>query len=183
MSEFEERPTRLLWLDLEMTGLNPREQRIIEVAGFVTDFAFEQSGEQFESLVHQPDEVLDNADDWVKENMPAQLEASRTSDRDEASVESDFAAFIEEHFQGEPAVLAGNSIHQDRKFIDEWWPEVARLLHYRMVDVSGLKVIHHGRTGEKFPKTEQHRALGDVEASVEELKWVLDRLAATDDEQ
>ena len=75
-------------------------------------------------------------------------------------------------------ILAGNSIHQDRKFIDREWPEVSRKLHYRMLDVSAWKVVFEGKYGKKFLKRETHRALDDIMGSIEELRWYLSMMEA-----
>lgn len=85
--------------------------------------------------------------------------------------------FIDRNF-GKEVILAGNSIHQDRKFIDREWAEVAKRLHYRMLDVSAWKVYFENARGEKFLKREAHRALDDIQGSMEELRWYVGKLAA-----
>ena len=87
-------------------------------------------------------------------------------------VEEELLRFMDEWF-GEEIILAGNSIHQDRKFIDREWPRVAARLHYRMLDVSAWKVYFEGARGKKFVKRDLHRALDDIQGSIEELKWYL----------
>ena len=87
-------------------------------------------------------------------------------------VEQKLLEFIDKWF-GKEVILAGNSIHQDRKFIDKEWPEVSKRLHYRMLDVSAWKVVMEGKYGKKFVKREAHRALDDIQGSIEELKWYL----------
>ena len=170
-------PSKLLWIDLEMTGIDPSKQRIIEVAAIVTDFNLHEIA-RYDSIIHQPDPVLDNAEDWPKENMQGLFEQVRKTHKNEGTVVDELEEFISKYFHGEPAVLAGNSIHQDRRFIRRWWPRIEALLHYRMLDVSTLKVWIQGAHGQQFEKSEQHRAQGDIEESIEELRWALELLAA-----
>ena len=173
-------PSKLLWVDLEMTGLDPQKQRIIEVALVVTDFNFQESA-RYEAVIHQPEPVLEHADQRPRENMQELFNDVRSSNKNEARVVDELVSFINSNFGSEPAVLAGNSIHQDRRFIRQWWPRVEELLHYRMLDVSSMKIWVQGRLGLKFEKTEKHRALGDIEESIEELKWCLEQLSSGND--
>lgn len=83
---------------------------------------------------------------------------------------------MDEHFEDGPVLLAGNSIHQDRKFIDRWWPKFSRRLHYRMLDVSAWKVVMEGKYKKKFAKPENHRALEDIRGSIEELRYYLSKV-------
>jgi oligoribonuclease len=164
--------TKLLWVDLEMTGLEPETDRILEVAAIVTDFEFTELG-RFESAIHQDITVLNSMNDWCKETHNASGLVKRVMTApSEQKVAADFAKFIKKHFN-EPAVLAGNSIQQDRRFIRKWWPEVESLLHYRLMDVSSFKIIMQGKYGSEFTKTETHRALDDIEESIAELKFYL----------
>ena len=165
--------TKLLWVDLEMTGLDPEADRILEVAAIVTDFDFNELG-RFESAVHQDVSVLNNMNDWCKETHNASGLVKRVMTApSEQKVAADFAKFIKKHFS-EPAVLAGNSIHQDRRFVRKWWHEVEALLHYRMLDVSSYKIIMQGKFGKEFTKKETHRALDDIEESIAELRFYLE---------
>lgn len=168
-------PSKLLWVDLEMTGLDPNTQHIIEVAAIVTDFELNEIA-RYDAIIHQPHEVLDGAEDWPKENMQELFEAVRTAEKNQAQIVAEMATFISEHWGEEPAILAGNSIHQDRRFIRTRWPEIERLLHYRMFDVSTLKIWVQGALGKEYEKSEKHRALGDIEESLAELKWSLEQL-------
>jgi oligoribonuclease len=168
-------PTKLLWVDLEMTGLDPQEHVIIEVAAEVTDFQFKTLA-SYESLVLQPEAKLTGMNEWAQ----AQHDASGLTDRvrregkPERDVIHELVGFIRAQFGDEPAVLAGNSIHNDRKFITQWWPEVDELLHYRMLDVSSWKVFMQGGYGVQFEKKEVHRAFDDIQASIAELQYYLE---------
>ena len=164
--------TKLLWVDLEMTGLDPVKDRILEVAAVVTDFEFNELG-RFESAIHQDISVLATMNEWARETHNASGLVGRVASApSEQKVASDFAAFIKKHFN-EPAVLSGNSIHQDRRFIRQWWPEVDSLLHYRMLDFNFWKNIMQGKYQRIFTKKETHRALEDIEESIAELKFYL----------
>ena len=169
---------KLLWVDLEMTGLDPKKQRIIEVAAIVTDFELKELG-RFERIVNQSDRVLGKAEQWPKDNMKELFAEVERSNFSEDEVIEDFVDFIKEHFDwyaGEQAIMAGNSIHQDRRFIRARWDEVERLLHYRMFDVSSFKIWITGTQNKSYEKQEAHRAMGDIEESIAELKWALKRL-------
>ena len=173
-------PTKLLWVDLEMTGLDAHQDVILEVAAEITDFNFKTLA-SYESTVTQPRDVVvdrmqkniwwkdypENRDEFVNK-----LDSGKPSDQ----VQQELIALIEEQFGNEPAVLAGNSIHNDRNFIKEWWPELDLKLHYRMLDVSSLKILMQGKYGEQFEKKEVHRAFEDIQASIAELQYYLEYL-------
>ena len=164
-------PQKLLWMDLEMTGLDPASQRIIEVAVIVTDYKLNELA-SYEAVVHQSADVLDTAEDFPKQTFggPGGLfEQVAVSQKSETQVEAELLAFVGEHFS-EPAILAGNSIHQDRRFIRQWWAELDKHLHYRMLDVSSWKVFRQGLGMPLYEKKESHRALDDIRESIAELK-------------
>lgn len=163
----------LLWVDLEMTGLDPVQDRILEVAAVATDWDLAEQG-TFEAVQRvDPQRVQRRmvGEFWekfahVRDALVAQNETGTPAEE----VEGRLIAFVEEHFPaGEPVVLAGNSIHQDRKFIDNEWPRLAQRLHYRMLDVSSWKLVMAGRYGVTHAKGEAHRALGDIRESIAEL--------------
>ena len=163
-------PTRLLWIDLEMTGLDPELHRIVEVAAIVTDFSLSEI-DQCTAIIHQPDSVLAASNDFcIRAHENSGLYASvRKSTLDEHDVEAELCQLIERNFPGERAILAGNSIHVDRRFIDAQWPRLAALLHYRMLDVSSLKIWRMGTGQAIYTKKETHRALDDIRESIAEL--------------
>lgn len=167
-------PTKLLWVDLEMTGLDPQEHAIIEVAAEVTDFNFVTLG-SYEALVSQPEDKLANMNEWAQAQHDSSglTERVRQQGKPEKQVVSELTAFIKDKFGNEPAILAGNSIHNDRLFIRQRWPEIEGLLHYRMLDVSSWKIYMQGRYGVEFPKKDAHLAYDDIQASIAELQYYL----------
>ncbi len=164
-------PTKLFWVDLEMTGLDPEVDKIIEVGVIVTDFDFNEV-ETYEAVIKQDLDSL-TLDPWITENL-ADLLTKVPTGKDEQEVIAELNKICEKHFDG-PVILAGNSIHQDRRFIRKWWPDFERKLHYRMLDVSSFKVWMMGKHGTVFHKPEQHRALEDIRGSIQELKQYVEQ--------
>ncbi len=171
---------KLLWIDLEMTGLDPEKDRILEVAAIATDWELEPMA-QMTAVVKVPEKLMQErmvGEFWEKNAASRDGLMEQNSEGKETSVvEGEILKFLNEWF-GDEVILAGNSIHQDRKFIDREWPEVSRKLHYRMLDVSAWKVVFEGKYGKKFLKRETHRALDDIIGSIEELKWYLSMVEA-----
>ena len=172
-------PSKLLWVDLEMTGLEPTKDRIVEIAVIVTDWDFTELA-SFESGVRQNEREIrklfaDNP--WTAARAETQGEIERSlKSPSEQDVEAEIIKLIDAHFaEGEPVILAGNSIHCDRGFIKQWWPEVEKRLHYRMLDVSAWKVVMQSKYRLMFNKKETHQALPDIRESIAELKFYLDR--------
>lgn len=168
---------KILWIDLEMTGLDPVKDRILEVAAIVTDWEFNEIA-KFEAIQRvEPDIVKQRMVGlFWEENAAARdaLMAQNETGKDARTVETELLAFVNKWFrQGERVLLAGNSIHQDRKFIENEWPRFNAHLHYRMLDVSAWKVVFEGKFRKKFAKPEAHRALSDVRGSIEELQYYL----------
>jgi len=164
----------LLWLDLEMSGLDVDTCRILEVAAIVTDLSLEEVAD-FHRIVYQPPEVLTAMGEWCqKQHGLSGLTKAVPNGVPEAMVELALVEFINSHWGGrERVVLCGNTIGTDRRFIDRYWPEVASRLHYRMVDVSSFKVILNAKYGVSFAKKGGHRAVDDIRESIAELKHYL----------
>ncbi|HSX23750.1 MAG TPA: oligoribonuclease [Candidatus Saccharimonadales bacterium] len=171
-------PSKLLWVDLEMTGLDPDKDLILEIAAEITDFEF-KTLESYETHVKQDRDAvvaLMQANIWWRD-YPAnrdefvqKLEGAKPL----AQVEQEMIALVEKQFGDEPAILAGNSIHNDRQFIKRWLPSLDLKLHYRMLDVSAWKVVMQGKYGVNYEKTDVHRAFDDIQASIAELQHYLD---------
>lgn len=171
-------PTRLLWVDLEMTGLRPETDVILEVAIVVTDFKFNEIA-RYESSVNQPLELLERLleeNPWYSQYPANKAHFLSIAGQGKSSteVEAELLSFVREHFGDEPAVLAGNSIHNDRNFIRHWWPVFDATLHYRMLDVSAWKVFMQGAYGVEYQKADSHRAADDIAESIAELQYYLD---------
>lgn len=176
---------RLLWVDLEMTGLSPTEDRILEVAAIVTDWDFKEIA-TYEAAIKVSQRLIEKrmlkgpaADFWntVPEARDGLIAQNKASARPAKTVETELLAFLDEHFEkGLPVLLSGNSIHQDRKFIDSEWPQLSERLHYRMLDVTSWKLVFEGKFRKKFSKREAHRALDDIRGSIEELQYYLKKM-------
>jgi len=171
-------PTRLLWVDLEMTGLDPVNDVILEVAAEITDFDFKTLA-SYEAIARQPREVVVarmQKNVWWKDYPANRDEFIRKTaiGKPSQQIEQELIKLVEHNFGAEPAVLAGNSIHNDRAFIKQWWPQLDLKLHYRMLDVSAWKILMQGKYGVQFEKKEVHRAFDDIQASIAELQHYLE---------
>jgi oligoribonuclease len=171
-------PTKLLWVDLEMTGLDVQNDVILEVAAEITDLNFKTLA-SYEATVRQPKQTV--VERMQKNTWWADFPANRDdfinkldSAKNAGQVETELIDLLAEQFGNEPAVLAGNSIHNDRNFIKYWWPSLDLKLHYRMLDVSSWKVFMQGKYAVEFEKKEVHRAFDDIQASIAELQYYLE---------
>lgn len=171
-------PTKLLWVDLEMTGLSPTDDVLLEIAVEVTDFNF-KTLESYEVRIKQDhDTVVERMQEniWWR-NFPANRD-DFINKLDQGKplevVEQEMIELVSRHWTDEMAVLAGNSIHNDRLFIKQWMPQLDLKLHYRMLDVSSLKILMQGKYGVVFEKQEVHRAFDDIQASIAELEHYLE---------
>lgn len=165
----------LIWMDLEMSGLDPDRDRILEIAVVITDGSLETRIEGPDLVIHQPDEVLDAMDEWNTRHHGASglRDLVRSSTLGSAEAESEVLRWLQERCPANSAPLAGNSVHQDRAFLRRWMPDLHAFLHYRNVDVSTVKELMrrwHPEILRSAPtKAGSHRALDDIRESIEEL--------------
>ena len=171
--------TKLLWVDLEMTGLDPKKDIILEIAALITDFDFKVLDTYGARVKHAQDRVeeLLNANSWYREQVPENKELFLKPSENAKSllqVEDELIEFVTKNFGDETMTLAGNSVHFDKTFIEQYWPRLNRLLHYRVLDVSSWKIIMNAKYNIEYPKNNTHRALDDILESIAELKFYLD---------
>jgi oligoribonuclease len=164
----------LFWVDLEMTGLDESVDTILEVAVVVTDYDFGKL-QEYHSVVFQPPEVLEKMNDWCKRTHgESGLTAAVPHGKPLQQVEKELLEIINKFYAPqERVVLVGNSVGNDKRFIDKFMPEVAKRLHYRLIDVSSYKEIYQNKYGLKFEKKNSHRAVDDIYESIGELKYYL----------
>lgn len=166
----------LIWLDMEMTGLNPESDRIIEVAMIVTDSQLNVVAESPVLVIHQPDEVLDGMDDWNKNThgKSGLIEKVKASTLGEAEAEQILLDFMAQYVPPRITPMCGNTIHQDRRFMVRWMPKLEEYFHYRNLDVSTLKELckrWKPEVARGVAKRGKHEALADILESIEELRY------------
>lgn len=166
---------RLIWIDMEMTGLDPDRDRVIEIATIVTDSELNTLAEGPVVAVHQPDAVLDGMDEWntTHHNRSGLVERVRASQVDEDEAAQLTLAFLAEWTEAGRSPMCGNSICQDRRFMARHLPELERWFHYRNLDVSTLKILAgHWRpeVAAAVRKRATHLALDDIRESIAELR-------------
>lgn len=173
---WENSKTHWLWLDLEMTGLDPETCHIIEVAAILTGLDMKPVF-RFQEVVYQPPEVLAGMDEWNQTHHGASGLLDRIPHGKPLPEVQGMLIRACQDYRGEDGlILAGNSIHQDRRFIDRYMPGLSAMLHYRMLDVTAFKLVFESRFGLKFQKSNAHRALEDIEASMAELEFYLSHI-------
>lgn len=165
---------RFFWIDLEMTGLDDKTDSILEVAAVVTDVNL-NTLEEYHRVVFQPAEVLDKMNDWCKKTHgESGLTAAVPFGTPLATVEKELMALAARHFTSKDRiVLAGNSVSNDRRFIDAYMPQFTQLLHYRILDVSSFKEVFREKYSLSFEKKNTHRAVEDILESIRELSFYL----------
>ena len=167
---------RLCWLDMEMSGLVPDSDRILELALLVTDSNLNHLSEGKVIVVHQPDEVLDSMDSWNKSvhGKSGLIDKVRVSALDEAKAEAAALEFLVQFVSAGSSPLCGNSICQDRRFLARWMPRLEAFFHYRNLDVSTVKELVRRWKPDAMKglvKQGKHEALSDILESIEELKY------------
>ena len=171
----------LIWIDLEMTGLDPQNDQIIEIATVITDSALNELAEGPVLAIHQPDEVLAGMDEWnTKQHGGSGLtERVRKSTVDTAMAERETLAFVGQWVAKGISPMCGNSICQDRRFMARLMPGLEDYFHYRNLDVSSLKELARRWAPdvyEGFDKDSSHLALDDIRDSIAELRYYRDNL-------
>lgn len=166
----------LVWVDMEMTGLDPDDNRIIEVALVVTNGNLEVVAEAPVLVVHQPDAELDKMDNWNRatHGKSGLTDKVKASALDEAAVEAQLLAFMKEYVPERASPMCGNSVCQDRRFMARWMPKFEAWFHYRNLDVSTLKELCRRwkpELAKGFVKSQKHEALADILESIEELRY------------
>ena len=168
----------LVWIDLEMTGLEPETCVIVEIATIVTDSNLGLIAEGPCLVVHQPDDVLARMNPFVRDlhTRSGLLERIKSSTTTLEQATSETLAFLAQHCPKGTAPLCGNSVWKDRAFLEKYMPSIVEHLHYRMIDVSTIKELARRwfpQICAKVPpkKKEIHRALDDIRESIEELRW------------
>ena len=169
-------PNNLIWLDMEMTGLDPDRDRVIEIAMVATDSALNTLAESPVVVVHQPDAVLDAMDEWNRNThgKSGLLDKVRASQTDEAAATAQLIEFMRQYVAERTSPMCGNSICQDRRFMARWLPGLEAYFHYRNLDVSTLKELARRWKPEVYKgvvKKGAHTALADIHESIDEMAY------------
>lgn len=168
---------RLIWVDLEMTGLDIETCHILEIACLITDDKLNIIAEGPNLIIHQPDEILDGMNKWCIDHhgKSGLTEQCKKSDVSLQAAEMALLSFVRQHTPPGKCPLAGNSVHADKKFLDKFMPEFTKHLHYRIVDVSTIKELCRRWYPDEYKgslkKRATHRALEDIIESISELKY------------
>lgn len=166
----------LAWLDMEMTGLNPDTDRIIEVAMIITDSDLNILAQSEVLVIHQPDSIIDHMDKWntTTHTRTGLVDKVKASTLTEAEAEEKLLAFISEWIPEKASPMCGNSIHQDRRFMVHYMPRLEAYFHYRNLDVSTLKELArrwNPAIVKGISKKGAHQALDDIKESIEEMAY------------
>ena len=176
-----ETETNLVWMDLEMSGLDPKTCVILEVATLVTDKNLNLLAQGPHLVVHQPDSILEGMDDWNKKHHGESglVKAVKESKTSLAEAEQQTLDFISKYCKEKSSPLCGNTIYQDRRFLTEYMPKLEAYMHYRLVDVSTIKELVKRWYGPEFQaplKKQKHKALDDILETIEELKFYREKV-------
>jgi oligoribonuclease len=166
----------LIWLDMEMSGLDPEKERILEIAMIVTDAHLNTIAVAPVWVVHQETALLDAMDSWNKgtHGRSGLIDKVKSSTLDEPTAEAECITFLQKYVNAGISPMCGNTIGQDRRFLAKYMPKLEAYFHYRNIDVSTLKELckrWHPELVKGFTKNQAHTALADIEESIEELKY------------
>ena len=168
--------SNLIWIDLEMTGLDTQRDYIIEIASIVTDKNLNILAEGPNLVIHQLDEIINNMDEWntKQHGRSGLIEKVKSSRVNETKAEKETIKFLEQFVFSGQSPLCGNTICQDRRFLARCMPELEEFCHYRNLDVSSIRELGkrwYFEQTDNFQKSSNHRALGDIRDSIEELRY------------
>ncbi|MGE5524635.1 MAG: oligoribonuclease [Rhodospirillaceae bacterium] len=174
-------PANLIWIDMEMSGLDPEKERILEIAIVVTDGQLNTVAEAPVLVVHQVDALLDAMDEWNRNThgKSGLVDRVKASALTEAQAEDRMLAFLEQHVPPRVSPMCGNSVHQDRRFLARYMPRLEAYFLYRNLDVSTLKELARRWKPQIMPgltKQGKHEALADIYESINELKYYREHL-------
>lgn len=166
---------RLIWIDLEMTGLDPAKDKILEIATIITDDELNIIAEGPNLVIHQPNEVLAEMNEWcqIQHNKTGLVQAVQASEISQEEAEQLTLEFLHEYCDENSTAMCGNSVWQDKLFLQQHMPDLAKFFHYRILDVSSIKLVINRWTKKYklFKKVECHRASDDIKESISELKF------------
>lgn len=171
--------TNLIWIDCEMTGLEPEKDVLIEIATLVTDAHLKILAEGPVIAIHQSDSILAGMDEWNtrQHNRSGLVSRVKQSTYDEKKAEAETLAFLVQHVKPGVSPMCGNTICQDRRFLNRYMPELERFFHYRHIDVSTVKELAKRWAPEVFAgfkKESSHLAMNDIKDSIDELRYYRD---------
>jgi len=169
-------PNALIWIDMEMSGLNPETDRVLEIAIVITDAQLNTVAEAPVLVIHQPDAVLDVMDNWNKSTHKKSglIDRVKASTLSETDVENRMVEWLAQYVPAGASPICGNSVHQDRRFLVKYLPKLDAYFHYRLIDVSTLKELARRWKPEVLNgmvKHGKHEALADIHESIEELRY------------
>lgn len=165
----------LIWIDLEMTGLDPDKEKIIEIATLITDSDLNVISEGPNLIISQPKEVLDEMDDWNQNQHGSTglIDEVMKSDITEQVAEIETLEFVSKYVGEKASPMCGNTVSHDRRFLSKYMPRLEAYFNYRHIDVSSFKevAVRWMNEAQTYEKKGSHRALGDIKESVEELRF------------
>lgn len=169
-------PNALIWIDIEMSGLDPERERVLELAIVITDAQLNTVAEAPVLVVHQSDAVLDAMDNWNQSThrKSGLIDRVKASTLTEADAENRMIEFLAQYVPSGASPICGNSVHQDRRFLVKYLPKLDAYFHYRMIDVSTIKELTRRWKPEVLAgmvKHGKHEALADIHESIEELRY------------